>query len=132
MGVPPHIVRLTAHMLDLVIATCSTLLRIHRRQKLDGQVSVWRLGHVLNVNATSKHLVPENGFAQAGRKCAGHLHITPAPALVRWILHSITRLCFQNGPRAAGRIGSVRDSDVEVDVAQEQLCQCRDLGAYVS
>ena len=123
MGIPLRIVLLAAHMLDLVMAMCLILLRIPRQPKLDGPPCVWQIGRALNVNATSNHLVPENGFVQAGRECVRLPHITQALAVVQWILHSTTGPCLQSGPRVAGHIGSVRDQDVEVTVAQAQRCE---------
>ena len=126
LGIPLHIVLLIAHMLDLVIATFSISPRIHRRPELDGPPCAWQIGHALNVNATSNHLVPGNGFVQAGRECVRLPHTIQALAMVQWILHSTTGPCLQSGPRIAEHIGSVHDKDVAVTVAQVQRCEYDD------
>ena len=121
-GGPHHTVQLTARMLDLVIAMCSILLLIRHQQKCDGPACVWQVGHVLIVNATSSHLVPKTGFVRAGHSCVHHLRITRALVAVQLIFRSTTGLCLQIGLLVVGRIGSVRDSDAAVNVAQAQQC----------
>ena len=101
--------RLTAHMLDHVIATCSILRRIHSTLKLDGPACFWPVGHAWNVNAISNHPAPGTGSAQPGHRNVRRLLITRAFAVVLSILLSITEPCFQNGLRAAGLIGSVHN-----------------------
>ena len=109
-------------MLDLVIAMCSILLHIRHQQKCDGPACVWQVGHVLIVNATSSHLVPKTGFVKAGHSCVHHLRVTRALVAVQLIFRSTTGLCLQIGLLVVVRIGSVRDSDAAVNVAQAQQC----------
>ena len=96
-------------MLDLAIATCSTLMGIQIQPKLVGLVCAWRSGHAGNVYAMSNHLVPEDGVAELGRELVRPLHTTRGLAVEQWILHSTIRPCFRNGLHIVMLIGSVRD-----------------------
>ena len=94
MGVPRHIVLRRPHMLDLVIAMCSTLMGIHIQPKLVGLVCVWQIGHARNVYSTFSHLAPANGVVELGRGPVRPLHITQDFAVEQLISHSTIRLCF--------------------------------------